>query len=213
MIRITRRGFSERTLLRVGMILCAGAFFVYPIHAETNNPPTRLGLSLAAGAFRANQPAFRDLYGNLNASWNIGVQVRVFGNAAVIAGFRSIRTSGATVIVGPPYGNEHHPLQFGMSSLKMGGRLSFPLRRWAIFVDGGGSYNVSHEKWEDTDLSVEERTFGYFAGAGADVSLTRRLSFFARVEYSLVDTGTGARLEPRVNLGGIEGTLGFSLRF
>ena len=100
-----------------------------------------------------------------------------------------------------------------MSSLKLGGRISFPLRRWAIFVDGGGSYNLSREKWEDTDLSVEEKTFGYFAGAGADMPLNRRLSFFARVEYSFVDTGKGARLEPRVNLGGIEGTLGLSLRF
>jgi len=213
MIRITRRGFSERTLLRVGMILCAAAFFVHPLHAGPNNPPARLGLSLAAGAFRANQAAFRDLYGNVKASWNIGAQARLFGNAAVIAGFRSIRTSGATMIAAPPYGNEHHPLQFGMSSLKLGGRLSFPLRRWAVFVDGGGSYNLSHEKWEDTDLSVEAKTFGYFAGAGADVSLDRRLSFFTRIEYSFVDTGKGARLEPRVNLGGIEASLGFSLRF
>jgi len=100
-----------------------------------------------------------------------------------------------------------------MSSLRLGGRISFPLRRWAIFMDGGASYDVSHEKWEDTDLSVEEKTFGYFAGAGADMSLSRRLSFFVRVEYSFVDTGKGARLEPRVNLGGIEGSLGFSLRF
>jgi hypothetical protein len=100
-----------------------------------------------------------------------------------------------------------------MSSVRLGLQYAFDTGRIRLFAGAGGSYNIYKETWSTGGLSAEGKKFGFLANAGISLLFGRALSVFLRGEYLSVPTGAGGPLESRVNLGGIEGTLGLAVHF
>lgn len=181
--------------------------------APADEAESRFRLSLTASVFRPTQEAFRQLYGNLHIPVAIQLDSRLPGNLSVFTGFRHVAANGKTKVVGPQFVEETYPLRFAMSSVRLGLYYNLYGMRSSAFLGGGVSYNVYREKWEEGGFEVRDKIFGFLAQAGGGYSLSRRLALIGKMEFSSVQTRKGSKLEPGVNLGGLELSLGFSLNF
>jgi len=172
----------------------------------------RVGLSLASGAFRADQDSFRALYGAVQAPFHGQVDVFLTRKISLFAGFRYLRKKGFTQIVGPVIVEEHHPLEFAVSSARAGIGFRLPARRFAFHLGIGGSFSQIRERWLDLPLDKALKGAGLFVNLGAGFEISRRWEIFARLEYSTLPTDLSSALEPMVNLAGTEAVLGLMFK-
>jgi len=182
------------------------------LQASSNDRPVRLGISLAAGAFRADQGSVRSLYGVVQTPFHAQVDVFILRRVSVFAGFRYLSSDGSTRIVGPVIAEEQHPLRLRVSSFRAGACVFIPAGRFMLQAAIGGSYSRVRERWLDLPLDAALGGPGLFARLGAGYPLGRNWEIFSRFEYSTLATGEGSLLEPSVSLGGAEAVLGLMFK-
>lgn len=174
----------------------------------------RFAVSLEAGMFRAEQAAFRTLYGGGSLVYSVHLRARLAAGLWAVAAWKTLSVQGTTAIVGPAFDNESYALEFEMTSLRFGLRYACEIGRWAVFAGAGGGANRYEERWTDiAGLGGTGREMGWYAELGGEFTVARFLSLSLRGEYSSVVSGRGSYLEPEVKLGGVETAAGLVFRF
>jgi opacity protein-like surface antigen len=180
------------------------------LRAEETLP--RFSLSLSAGCFFSQQKSFRQLYGSVQFPLNLEVNYVLSPQMDLFAGLRYLTSKGETEIVGAEFMPESHPIDFSLYSGRLGIAYYFLRTRLSLFMGAGLSYNFYKEKWENTEISAKDKKFGFFAQGGTEYSLGKRYSFVGRIEYSSIPTKESSKLQKKINLGGLEFSLGFCFR-
>jgi opacity protein-like surface antigen len=81
------------------------------------------------------------------------------------------------------------------------------------FLGGGISYNIYREKWDQFNISFEDKNLGFFLIAGVEYFISKRFSLLGRTQFSSIPTKKGSKLDENVNLGCTEFSLGLSFYF
>ena len=171
-----------------------------------------LGISAASGAFYAGQGSFRSLYGDVQAAIHIQADVHLSRKIFLFAGFRTLQTKGATAVIGTGIADEHYSLEFRVSSIRAGLGFRLPIRRFALRLGVGGSFNSVRERWLDFPEDEALKAAGFFGNIGFGFELGRRWEIFSRLEYATIPTDSGSALQSKVNLGGFEAVLGLMFK-
>jgi len=181
--------------------------------AQTRERKPGLSFGLSAGLFYPQERAFRVLYGTVQIPLGVQLGYELSERIGVLVGYKYLSRSGGTVLIGPGFVQETHPLSFKNSSLRFGATYNVTLaKRSAVFVGGGASYNLFKERWEVVSLSRDGKKFGFFIQTGNVYDLGKRFSILTLLEYTNIPTGKGAKLQEGVNLGGLELALGLLFR-
>ena len=211
-MKTTVKFLSKRFIVIGALVLASAILFISPALAQDQEKKTGLSISLSAGIFYPQQRSFRLIYGTVQVPLGIQLSWAPSTRVAFHLGFKHLSFSGNTIVIGPIFIPETYSIKFKNSSVRLG--FSYVLRsrrKLTMFVGGGGSANFFKEKWEGLTLTRNGRKVGFYILTGNEYSLGKRFSLFSLLEYTNVPTGTGSRLIEKVNLGGLELSLG--LRF
>jgi len=181
--------------------------------SEPAEKMSRFSLSFSAGCYLPQQKSFRQLYGSVQFPLNLQVNYVLSPQADLFAGLRYLTSKGETEIVGPELVLESHPLDFGLYSGRLGICYYFLRTRLSLFMGAGLSYNFYKETWENTEISSEDKKSGFFAQAGTEYLLGKKYSVVGRIEYSSIPTKESSKLQKKINLGGLEFSVGLVLKF
>jgi len=211
---------TDKDLLRRSISCCAVSLLLFglaglcvPSLAQTTERKPGISFGLSAGLFYSQEKAFRVLYGTVHIPLGVQLSCALSERIGFLVGYKYLSSSGGTVLIGPGFVQETHPLSFKNSSLRFGATYNVNLaKRSAMFVGGGASYNFFKERWEVIPLSRNGKKFGFFIQTGNVHDFGKRFSILTVLEYTNIPTGKGAKLQEGVNLGGLELALGLSFR-
>lgn len=171
----------------------------------------RFALSGAVGISRSLDGSVTDVYGATFMPFTGQFDVRVMGDVALFGGFKWVRTSGQSVVVGTPVAGEHYPVSLRLMSYRFGAQLSKGMgSRWVIVAGGGISIAWYKETWPDATLDVSDRATGLIALAEGRYAITSRWSVIGRGEYATLPATTGGI---SANVGGLDGSAGLRFSF
>jgi hypothetical protein len=173
----------------------------------------RFSFTAQAGIFRPSSADVRTLYGN--TAWPLSVQAgfRVWGPLTVFLGYRIIKLSGTTVIVGPAFEDESYALRLTHTAWRGGLQLEAFAGPWNFRCFGGVDFVAFKETWTGVAISSSGKSTGYLAGGGVGFRILRGLDLTAMVEFSRAVTSGDGPLTARPQLGGVEAGLGLVVRF
>lgn len=204
--RVTRKIFFGMFLGFFAVLL----FFGNPSHLFSVQDKPPLSISFSFGYFLPNEDSFKELYGNNNFRLNLNLNYVLLKNVSIFSGLGYLSCEGETKIIEPEFQEEKYRLKFKMYSIPIGIIFSFPAKNVYPFLGGGASYNIYSEEWDQFDVSFEDKKVGVFLIGGMEYFIAKRFSLLAGIQYSSIPTKQGAKLDEKVNLGGIEFSLGFS---
>jgi len=182
------------------------------LFSQTEQKASLLTMSFAAGVFCPLQESFRELYGSAQIPVSLQIHYRFSEEFYIFTGLRYLQSSGKSKIVGPKYTAESYDLKFSMMSVRLGFFFTLKPGQFVPYAGVGANYNFYREKWEDMGYEVRDRKLGLLVQAGTEYSLNRILSLVGGIEYSSIQTNSGAKLESRVDLGGFEFYLGIQFK-
>lgn len=183
------------------------------LRAEEKEMLPRFSFSFSAGCFVPQQESFRQLYGSVQFPLNLQTNYVLSPQADLFAGLRYLASKGETEIVGSEFVPESYPISFILYSGKLGISYYFLRTRLSLFMGSGLSYNFYKEKWQNTEISAQDKKFGFFAQGGTGYLLGKKYSVVGRIEYSSISTRESSKLQKKINLGGLEFSLGLAFRF
>ncbi|MDD8027257.1 MAG: hypothetical protein PHI34_12160 [Acidobacteriota bacterium] len=167
----------------------------------------RIHLTFGVTGFYPSDSVLREIYGDYLTGYQVQASFRFAGNWSIFAGYRSIRTDGAPLVLGEAFEEPSGRIDLDLSSWRGGVLYELALRRWTLSFAVGAGQIVCRESWPEADLSANKKAIGLILSAGADVALFGPLGLFVRLEF-----GPSERKED-VLLGGFDAVGGLSLRF
>jgi hypothetical protein len=172
-------------------------------------------LSVSSGIFWPSAQPFRDLYGSVQPPLTVQFDWRIQRRLTVFGGARWIWAHGKTVSVEASTPDERFPITLGIRSLRAGARVSAPAGALDLSFGAGATVNTYQEDWPAAGLTGKGTRAGFLVQAAAARELGRRLSVVARVEYGWVSgvPSQGPETVTKVNLGGLDVTVGLGIRF
>jgi len=209
-MKILMRNIALR--ISVGLFLVL-LFFGRPSYLFSNPFKLPISISFSLGYFQPKEKAFKDLYGNSNSQLVFNIRYVLMENLSIYSGLRYLSCNGETKIAGPEFQEEKYNLKFTMYSIPFAFIYSHSFKNIHPFLGGGISYNIYREKWDQFDISFEDKNLGFFLVAGVEYFISKRFSLLGRTQFSSIPTKKGSKLDENVNLGGTEFSLGLSFYF
>jgi len=188
-------------------------FFGRPFHLYSDQYNPRLSISFSFGFFQPKEIAFKELYGNNKLQLNFNIRYVLMKNVSIYSGLKYLSCTGETKIIGTEFQEEKYNLKFTMSSIPFAFVYSYSFKNVYPFLGGGVSYNIYREKWDEWDISFEDKKLGFFIIGGIEYFISKRFSLLGRAQYSSIPTKKGSKLDENINLGGTEFSFGFSFYF
>ena len=201
---------------RSAAVVAAAGFMLAAAGAlRAAEPPAepRFSLAVAAGGFLASDSAVSKVYPSLGIPVQVRVGWRFAGPWTLFAGFRFLRMSGTTVIVGTAIDAESYAVRLTVSAWQAGFRWQAKAGRWTFRLEAGASRFAYEEAWTGAAFDVKGTSFGGFGGGGVEWALTPWLAAAGGLEYGILPTRSGGRLAGKPDLGGMDGMFGLILRF
>jgi hypothetical protein len=161
-----------------------------------------------AGYFYPSQSSFRKMYqkqfwpAELQLGWALNRSMIIFGSA------RYLQTSGSTILLAVQQPEETYALRLQILTLRLGLNYWIWPRRFTPFIGAGLHYAFFKEEWPDVPLMEQGRKAGFFAQGGGRYRLSHSLQFLLQLEYSFLPAGSGSGAQGKVNLGGLNLSLG-----
>ena len=209
-MKILTRNISLRISVCLFLVLL---FFGRPSYLFSDPFKLPVSISFSFGYFQPKEKAFKDLYGNNKFQLNFSMRYVLMKNVSIYSGLRYLSCNGDTKIAGPEFQAEKYNLEFKMYSIPLGFIYSHSFKSIHPFLGGGISYNIYREKWDQFNISFEDKNLGFFLIAGVEYFISRRFSLIGRTQFSSIPTKKGSKLEENVNLGGTEFSIGLSFYF
>jgi opacity protein-like surface antigen len=209
-MKIMARKISLRISVCLFLVLL---FFGRPsyLFSAPFKPP--VSISFSFGYFQPREKAFKDLYGSNKFQINFSMRYVLMKNVSIYSGLRYLSCSGDTKIAGPEFQEEKYNLKFTMYSIPLALIYSHSFKNIHPFLGGGINYNIYREKWDQFNISFEDKNLGFFLIAGVEYFISKRFSLLGGTQFSSIPTKKGSKLDENVNLGGTEFSLGLSFYF
>jgi len=188
-------------------------FFAKPSYLLSDPFKLPVSISFSFGYFQPKEAAFKDLYGNNKFQLNFSMRYVFMKNLYIYSGLRYLSCNGETKITGTVFQEEKYNLKLKMYSIPVGLIYSRPFKNIHPFLGGGISYNIYQEKWDQFDISFEDKNLGFFLIAGVEYFISKRFSLLGGTQFTSIPTKKGSKLDENVNLGGTEFSIGFSFYF
>ncbi len=209
-VKVRIRNISLRITICLFLMLL---FFGKPSYLFSDPFRLPVSISFSFGYFQPKERAFKDLYGNSNFQLIFSVRYILMKNVSIYSGLKYLSCNGETIIAGPEFQEEKYKLKFKMYSVPLALIYSHSFKNIHPFLGGGISYNIYREKWDQFDISFEDKNLGFFLIAGLEYFISKRFSLLGRTQFSSIPTKKGSELDENVNLGGTEFSLGLSFYF
>jgi hypothetical protein len=117
-------------------------------------------------------------------------------------------------VVAPQVFEESYPIELMVRSVHLGGVFTRPLgNRMRLFAGGGLAAGRYEERWPALGAPVSGSALGVVGLAGVHFDLTDRFGLVGRAELSAMNSRERADDGRKPNLGGLELSLGASVRF
>ena len=187
--------------------------FLKPGSLYPGESKPRFSVSFFTGYFRPQESAFRELYGNAALQFSFDLSYSITENISVHSGVKYLSCNGETIVIDPQFEEEMVKLAFTMYSIPVAIIVSLPFGDVRPFFGAGVSYNMYDEKWDEFEISFEDKKWGGLVVGGIEYCVAKRFSLLGRFQYSSLPTGQGSHLDDDINLGGFEFSLGFSFHF
>lgn len=210
---------KEKILIgKISLGMLFGSFLVFlffgkPSYLYSAKYKPRTSISFSFGYFLPQEKAFKELYGNNKLQLNFNLRYVLGKNLSIYSGLRYLACNGETKIAGPEFQEQKYKLKFTMYSIPLAFIFSLPFKNIHPFLGGGVSYNIYSEKWDQFDISFEDKKVGLLLIGGVEYFIGKRFSFLGRAQYSSIPTKQGSKLDENINLGGIDFSLGISFNF
>lgn len=211
--RTVRR--EKISLLKLAIEMLPGFLLIFLLswnphflHSEENK--SRASIAFSFGYFMPQETAFRETYGNCALLFDFNIRYFLKKSISVSVGLKYLSHEGETKVSEPEIFEEKYKLKFTMYSIPIAIMFSFSHGNIRPFFGGGTSYNLYSEKWDQFNISFENKKWGMFFLGGVEYFISRKFSLFGKVQYNSILTNQGSKLARNVNLGGIEFSLGLS---
>jgi hypothetical protein len=175
--------------------------------------PGRFSLTVTAGLFRPAGDEMRSLYGSGGVPLSFRADWRFAGAFSVFAGFRSLRLTGSTLVVGPPLEDERYDLRLALTSWRTGLQATLDAGRWSVRGYAGLESLGWKEEWPAAKITSSGRSTGFLAGAAVDFRIAGGLALTGHLEYDRVATSGKGPLAAEPQAGGWEAGAGLTFRF
>ncbi len=199
----------RRTLVS---ILVAAAVGAGP-SAAGDSAPGRFWVTLTAGLFRPAGDEMLSLYGSGGGPLGFRADWRFAGAFSVFAGFRTLRLTGSTLVVGPPVESERYDLRLALASWRTGLQAALDVGRWSVRGYAGLESLAWREDWPAAKITSSGRSTGVLAGTAVDFRVAGGLGLTVHLEYDRVRTSGNGPLAAEPQAGGWEAGAGVIVRF
>jgi len=179
----------------------AARFGLFLFGLSVAAPAQELSISLAAGSFRASEPAYRVIYGR-STPMAADVWLKLKGHLGLAAGYGRLSDSGYALPL--ENGGEEYPVKLVRTFLPVTVFYRFDVKTVDIRVGAGICYQGYRENWETVELPYKGHKISPRFYAAAAVAVLSRLSLFGSITYDSIPTGAGSLAASDINLGGLQ---------
>ncbi len=201
-------------MIRRAAFLTVLVLAVFPLlSVEATAAPDRFSIVAAAGLFRPSGTGIRSLYGSSGVPLSIRAAWRFWGPVSIFAGYRTMRFSGTTVVVGPSFEDERYALRLTLQSWRAGIQGEISAGRWNFRGFAGAESVAYREVWSAAAITSTGRSTGFLAGTAVDFRIVRGLGLTAVLEYDRIAAAGNGPLAAQPQVGGVEAGLGLVVKF
>jgi Outer membrane protein beta-barrel domain len=185
-----------------------------PLLAQTAEKPPRAAVLATLGAMWPTEAAVSELYNGAFMPVTIEADVRIYRWLFVFGGAQFYGKDGEVVFNLPPAPEERFPLRVSTASVRFGGGIAYPRRKWIVSAAAGLSYTHFEERWTTEDVpTVTGQTLGFVVQGGVDYRIFKRLWAVGRVEYGYTPMDETKQVVPTFDLSGFSVSGGVAVRF
>jgi hypothetical protein len=172
-------------------------------------PAQEAGVSVAAGAFLANESVYREIYGSsLPIVFELWAKAK--GSFGLAAGLCLIKDNGLALAVSG--GTAEYPVEFRRTTIPVVAFYQLDFKAVHVRAGAGVGVHSYEEVWTTSLLEFKGHKVSARFVLSASMRLAGRLSVVGSFVYESIQTGAGSVLSTGVDLGGFQFLGGLSFR-
>ncbi|MEW6456436.1 MAG: hypothetical protein AB1410_06980 [Acidobacteriota bacterium] len=173
----------------------------------------KTSFSVMTGYFIPSESSYKKIYGNRNFPISVSFSLEISKITGLSLGYRFIKSSGETIILGPKLFEEHYSLTLTNHTFFVNLFIFYTGSRFKPKFEIGLNLSDYSEKWKEINISTENQKFGYNTAFSVESSLSRKISCIVKLQYLSISTPSQSKIKEKINLGGIETLLGICYYF